>query len=348
MTALMIRLVSGLTTAMFGIIAGVMLLSYTLIPTPQLAYVGTVGFRNAALFLHDVRTQITHPVAPFDGLERLQNSGIALRWRSDGEALLWDERRNPTIGFPSGLAQANPRHWLPLEPLGSGLNPRWAMTASFEFDGPRALYYNGDRLMLYTPDAEPRPLLTHPSWTIVRQAGLGWHPDGDRVVLAADDGTGLSIGTVDVASGAFTPLRPAPPHLNTLEWAPDGERIFLSTRDPDTRDTTGAIYDLHSGETTELFTARLHRPFAWAWSWDGAWMAYATYTQINVLPTDGSAAPRLLHGQLANPHSMAWSPDGRWLSVFNSGDVLLLPTGGGPPRTLNLRGSLMYWIGWRP
>lgn len=117
----------------------------------------------------------------------------------------------------------------------------WNMQAALSPDGSRVAWFSdrGTRQGLYVgeleqlPRKEPRRLHqgggtpSHESFSPFR-SGLGWSPDGKRLVVAAQSGGRNVLSILDVRKGSV--VRTVDPKLDALsnpEWSPDGKRLVF-------------------------------------------------------------------------------------------------------------------------
>ncbi len=194
--------------------------------------------------------------------------------------------------------------------------------------------------------------------------GYAFTPDGSSIILSIDGG----IRRVDIETGAVAPIpfsaevsqeigprlyspyrvEEGPVRARIIQDAgqsPDGHRIAFSAL------TQLFVMDLADGEPRRL-TGEDMPAFQPAWSSDGDWLTYVTWTSdgghLWKIRADGSAPPERLSEVPAFYADPVWSPDGslivalrgsahmrsraasEWFGPAIPLDLISMPAGGGP------------------
>ena len=220
--------------------------------------------------------------------------------------------------------------------------PRWSPDGSmiafslgiyFGFQDQRAA-----AIHLYTVGADGAKITQITKTTDGSEFSPSWSPDGARIVVDAERGTGPGgISIVDVATGELTPVTSNPFGLWDAEpdWSADGTRIvFVRIRSlPPTSRT--AIFVVNPDGTD------LRRLTGWdldagnpSWSPDGSTIVFADGgstipdpvpdAQIFAMDADGSDLRQLTDDPDAALYWPSWSPDGT-LIVYSR--FVFAPTG---------------------
>jgi TolB protein len=176
-------------------------------------------------------------------------------------------------------------------------------------------------------------------------ANVGWHPDGDRLVLTRASGKARegSFGDqiqrselvdVDLGSGrqrVIARLDNWQGDLNNASWSPDGDRLAF--------DHNFSVFHPRPGRRVEIVPADGGKPKGLTplgisagdgpeWSPDGGTLVFRTNadsedgtgSQIVTIGVDGGRLRRLdPFGDKRPVRSSAWSPDGEWI-VFAAAD----------------------------
>lgn len=203
-----------------------------------------------------------------------------------------------------------------------------------------------DQVFLWSKKTGESKQLTHLTGNI---DSLAWAPDGKTIgflvvenatrsagALAAmkpwagvigEDGVEIQrVGTVDVASGAFSQVTPATLHVYEFGWSPDSKHlVFVGANPPG--ENNWWVAQLYTGDLA-----------------GGAPKSILDTTKVS-----GS-----LHGlQIAVPR---WSPDGSQIAFIGGlmsdqgstgGDIYLIPSSGGEPKNVTPgRAASVAFIGW--
>ncbi|HEU5171818.1 MAG TPA: protein kinase [Gemmatimonadales bacterium] len=160
-----------------------------------------------------------------------------------------------------------------------------------------------------------------------------WSPDGSRILFQAGDSVYLipALGGSPrlVAQGISQARGPRVGYFTTKAWAPDGQRFLF------TRGDTALVQDLGGGSPRTMAVLPVRDAHSFAWSPDGALVAFAAGNSIftlgstslgNVGPgglwvirADGGAPLRIAEPTALNT-SPAWSPDSRHLLFVSNRD----------------------------
>jgi Tol biopolymer transport system component len=175
-----------------------------------------------------------------------------------------------------------------------------------------------------------------------------WSPDGRQLLVAGRDLQGRDgIFTLDVASGAVTPVVLGPPFASRPVWSADGSKIYYLHQ--------GLIERTLATGTERTLNSAAHRG-ALEVSPDGQWLAVlepggpATPgpARILVLPTTGGEPREILKVEapdaLGPARTLAWSGDSRTVLVVRttpSGKAFWeVPVDGRPARRLAIDGAV--------
>ena len=204
---------------------------------------------------------------------------------------------------------------------------------------PFYLYWSPDsrRVAFLTPSLRDRMALQVAQATQAESAQIiargqpnyfSWSPEGERLALHIGGLQGY-VGTYALADDSAHRRDADPALFQAPAWSPAGEAYLFA------RDGAPARDDLvlaRGDEETVL--ARFDAGIAFAWSPDGARVAYSTlsphgphYSGLYVLDADGGAARRLVD---ESHEAFFWSPDGAriaYLTARTGSDVE-----GGAPR----------------
>jgi len=206
---------------------------------------------------------------------------------------------------------------------------------SVGWQGPRRIFFSPDgRYLAYdlpanetetqrdvfviaTDGSRDAPVVQHFS----EDVGMGWSPDGSRLLFASDRTGAVALWALPVkegqAAGAPTLLKPDIGSLRSQGLTASGALYLV--RDASTIGLQVAPIDLQAGRLTGppvLESFRSGRP---DWSRDGRFIAYR-FTGANELPAiavraSGSGERRELRFPLQYMNEPRWLPDGRSLVV---------------------------------
>lgn len=231
-------------------------------------------------------------------------------------------------------------------------SPQIAFTSSRALDNSNGPNINETRnLWIMNGDgSDVRPLtsLTAAGAHVMTPA---WSPDAGKIAFVsarALDGTDATGSTVNIwavnrdGSGATALTRLAVAASMNPVWSPDGSRILYGTdRALDQTDTTGASLNLWvmnaDGSGAKPLTFLEHTSLNWwgpsyAWSPDGARIAYTSMRALDGSDSDGNSdnvwimnadgtngAPLTRFTKVATLFEMAWSPDGTQIAFVSRG-----------------------------
>jgi hypothetical protein len=189
---------------------------------------------------------------------------------------------------------------------GSGLRlldptPRREESPAWSPDGHRLAFASGG-------DDERAPILAALDLRdgSVRELGTGFHPtwapDGASIAFVVQAGSGHELRVLDVVTGASRELGTYE-DVSGLDWAPDGRRIAVSSRD--------GLYVVSLSRTSTRIFGEVGRV---DWAPDGGRLITTLYDEgadelsIVVIEADGRNVRTLHSGNIeAGP---SWSPDG--------------------------------------
>ena len=229
---------------------------------------------------------------------------------------------------------------------------------------------------------EPRAVVRRPT----AASAPSFTPSGDLAFLSR--GQVQLVSAVCFTGGSCEPraVTAAPSAVSAYAWSRDGAMIAYTARVPD--DSAAIIRrrrgndvivwsELNApvrlwvraatGGDARALTPATHVARDFAWSPDGRTIAVQTAEKsdadtdlmrrrIMIVPTDGSAAPRLLTRTEGKLGPMSWSPDGRhlaWLGATTLNDPLaqsvFVVAAAGSGSAVNLTGSqeiTALWLDW--
>ena len=277
--------------------------------------------------------------APTDGLPRANGrivflAGDTLASYDGATDALWGLKQ-PSYGETdwapdgtkiaySGLAGTDGKAIYTIDPDGSNrrrITTRvYANNPSFSPDGTRIAY--DDYTHLYTADADG---------TNERQLAVGadpsWSPDGRFIAYASNPtltGRNEEILLYELATGFITNLTGSPARDLQADWSPDGTKlVFISDR------ARGAGFSLYTinrdggGVRPLTDTEADYEP---SWSPDGAWIAFARFSQLWRVAADGLDEERLIDtGPSTSPawQSLPHGPSGCTIWGTRANDLLV-------------------------
>lgn len=99
--------------------------------------------------------------------------------------------------------------------------------------------------------------------------------------------------------------------------SPDGRRVAFVTHVGD--GAAIVLYDLRSGQRTEVYRSQANVPFDLAWSPDGKYLVFLLGSALTaqIVPSDGSKPAQLI--AVGSPSYFAWSPDSATLLLHLGG-----------------------------
>jgi dipeptidyl aminopeptidase/acylaminoacyl peptidase len=199
--------------------------------------------------------------------------------------------------------------------------------------------------------APPRPLTSGTRADTLPR----WSPDGRLLAFARDLGpdaeSGVWIIPID-GPGEATRVCGRPDGVSEMAWSPDGTRIAIVARDPDSS-RYGSLGEkpapaaLPPRRITHLFS-RLN----------GEGWIYDRPHHLFVVPVDGSARPLALTDGPWSVSGAAWSPDGTQLAFVSArhgdrdldlcNDIWLVRATGGAPVALTDTSAAWSLLSWSP
>jgi hypothetical protein len=194
------------------------------------------------------------------------------------------------------------------------LDPAWSS------DGTRLAYNSGGLLWEVDPNGAGRRRYPAP----MSAFAPAWRPRTTTLAYLTThdaENTDLWVGRARWARNVIG--RPS--------WSPDGKALAFQRDD--------GIY-VASGASTETRLASIASPGAPVWSPDGSRLAYSAGSVIDVVRSDGTAAPEMVANALAGAGTPSWSADGVHLAVPYRLGITLVRADGSPPATgTPLRGA---------
>ena len=133
-------------------------------------------------------------------------------------------------------------------------------------------------------------------------SNLVWHPDGKRIFFVGN-APALAIDSVDVTSGAVTPIIPADKDLGYLSLSPDGSLLSYEDHGLYVVSTDGGNPSKLLGDGIGLHT--------WVWSADSRYIAYTSPPSLTlyVMDREGNGKVSVYVGdQIAALWLIGWQP----------------------------------------
>ena len=129
-------------------------------------------------------------------------------------------------------------------------------------------------------------------------SNLAWHPDGKRIFFVRDEPV-IAIYSVDVSSGAITPITPRNQNLDSLRLSPDGNLLTYY-------ENGLFVVNADGGEPLQLAGAGVRQ---WVWSPDSQYIAYVTPAkEIYVMDTRGHGKVQVYYDEQMLPGLIGWLP----------------------------------------
>jgi WD40 repeat protein len=266
-------------------------------------------------------------VAIADGVPHSIASDLSMdraTWSTDGRRVLYGGHGLKSV-YPDGTSPTS--YSVP----GAILTPEWSSRGQFA----TILLEQGNAYHLGLTQRSGA-LRTIRNTQVGEVSGVGWSPDGSRVVFTA--GGRVWIANAD-ASGLHAVTPAGGKAWRWVTWSPDGARI--------------AFYEGGKLRVMKVDGTGLHDVAAVAenepaWSPDGQWLVVTgTDTAVGIVSANGGAV-RPLGVKGFNP---SWSPDGRTIAIPGGHAVQLVQADGTGLRTL-LSTSSDNWFGvgtmWSP
>jgi tricorn protease len=184
----------------------------------------------------------------------------------------------------------------------------------------------GDRIAvvtrgeIFTIPVKDGPTMPVTHGSAARERGVGFSPDGTRLVYITDAPGEEDIRTIDSwGRGEPKVVKPAGTsgyHFAPL-WSPDGKLIAYA-------DQTHSLYVVPAaGGTPKLVDHSEQAAIRdYTWSPDGRWLAYSLaartdYSSVCIYDTR-EAKVHVVGGEFTNDFSPAWDPDGRYIYFLSS------------------------------
>lgn len=139
------------------------------------------------------------------------------------------------------------------EPPGEDDAPRIRVTSRLDYKVDGLGYRGNVRKQLFVVNVEggERRKVTD---DVQDYAHPRWSPDGKTIAaqVSGVDSVGSRLALIDVATGATTLVGPQGGIMDTYAWSPDGKKVIYSGEDQQTYHGDIWLYDVESGERTEL------------------------------------------------------------------------------------------------
>ena len=212
----------------------------------------------------------------------------------------------------------------------------------------------------------------------VEFAGI-WSPDGSRLLVNSFDGSSGSVGTLDVATGAWTELHPKgmAGEVGCSDWTPDASHVICGRSGPDPTKDGIYLIEVATGAATRLTTSEFHDTVGPAgecgggenravFSPDGTRFAYEQQRcgtgddpssdesgSIVVADADGSHAKVIVPFGGVKTHpggELSWSPVGDLIAYgTQDGVLMLIRPDGTDQHAVNLPSpGYVYGPAWSP
>lgn len=151
-------------------------------------------------------------------------------------------------------------------------------------------------------------------WLVLRRSSAGplrlvVMSDDSKVRLVEENGAEIVLAENALTQGYSFPAT-----------SPDGRRLAYVISEGDS--AAIMLYDLASGQRTELYRSQANVPIDLAWSPDGKYIVFLLGRNLTaqIVPADGSAPAQLIAA--GSPSYFAWSPDSATLLLHIGGHTL--------------------------
>jgi Tol biopolymer transport system component len=129
-------------------------------------------------------------------------------------------------------------------------------------------------------------------------SNLVWHPDGKRIFFVRDEPV-IAIYSVDVSSGAITPVTPRNTNLDSLSLSPDGHHLVYY-------ENGLFVVSADGGDPLQVAGRGVRQ---WVWSPDSQYIAYVSPSSaIHVMDRLGNGQVEVYHDDQWLSGLIGWLP----------------------------------------